>query len=201
MGSSVIELVWDKPKLRYVARTLQGGLAGMEIWTKLEILEQYKTGVDVSFHVPEMPEESAAKVGKLLVETYTTLWREDEEMMIWRENALANSDNSSSDIRVDLGSPEALRRKLPFLVNQNGVSIWIDQCDGELVAFSAQCPHMLGPLAGAEMCGGRVHCPWHGYKFNVQTGESIDQHGLNLVLFDVVTDPNSGNMYVETRSA
>jgi uncharacterized ferritin-like protein (DUF455 family) len=61
-------------------------------------------------------------------------------------------------------------------------------------AMEAECPHAGGPLATAPMdiedSSYIVTCPWHGYDFNVETGES--NFGIKACTFavDVRTVPN-----------
>jgi nitrite reductase/ring-hydroxylating ferredoxin subunit len=47
----------------------------------------------------------------------------------------------------------------------------VNESAGKLVAYPALCPHQLGPLGEAELEAGVVTCPWHGYAFDVRTGE------------------------------
>jgi nitrite reductase (NADH) small subunit len=47
--------------------------------------------------------------------------------------------------------------------------------DGQLFALDGVCPHQGGPLADGELTGCIVTCPWHGWQFDVRTG----QHQLN----------------------
>jgi len=39
---------------------------------------------------------------------------------------------------------------------------------------------MLGPLDRAEVTGGELECPWHGYRYDVRTGRSCDGRNLRL---------------------
>jgi nitrite reductase/ring-hydroxylating ferredoxin subunit len=50
--------------------------------------------------------------------------------------------------------------------------------DGAYHALDGICPHAGGPLAKGAMCGNVVTCPWHGWQFDVSTG----QHCLNAQL-------------------
>ena len=45
----------------------------------------------------------------------------------------------------------------------------------EFFALDAICPHAGGPLAKGAVSGCVVTCPWHGWQFDVSTG----QHCLN----------------------
>lgn len=56
---------------------------------------------------------------------------------------------------------------------------------GELYALDGICPHQGGPLGKGTLDGCVVTCPWHGWQFDVRTG----QHQINATLihprFDV----------------
>jgi nitrite reductase/ring-hydroxylating ferredoxin subunit len=46
---------------------------------------------------------------------------------------------------------------------------------GEQVhALQAFCPHLDGPLFEGSLCDGEITCPWHGWRFDVATGERVD---------------------------
>ena len=46
---------------------------------------------------------------------------------------------------------------------------------GERVsAIAESCAHQGGPLSEGKLDGDAVTCPWHGSRFNVETGELID---------------------------
>ncbi len=47
--------------------------------------------------------------------------------------------------------------------------------DGRLYALDGVCPHAGGPLGEGQLDGHVVTCPWHGWQFDVTTG----QHCLN----------------------
>jgi nitrite reductase (NADH) small subunit len=46
---------------------------------------------------------------------------------------------------------------------------------GKFYAIDGICPHAGGPLAEGLLGGTVVTCPWHGWQFDVSTG----QHCLN----------------------
>ena len=43
---------------------------------------------------------------------------------------------------------------------------------GQISAIDGICPHQGGPLADGEVSGTLVTCPWHGWQFDVRTGQS-----------------------------
>jgi nitrite reductase (NADH) small subunit len=44
---------------------------------------------------------------------------------------------------------------------------------GRLSALQNTCPHRGGPLAEGIVGAGTVICPFHAWKFNVETGECL----------------------------
>jgi nitrite reductase/ring-hydroxylating ferredoxin subunit len=43
---------------------------------------------------------------------------------------------------------------------------------GELFAFEAVCPHQAYPLDEAYAYDGCLECPFHGYRYRLETGEN-----------------------------
>ena len=187
-----IELIVDRKAGHYVARTVAGFGAPGEIWTFLESVALGTTTIRVEFWVTPIPEEGLAKVGAAYVALYTGLWDQDEEMMQTRERAFArrgeragaqSRDEPSSSASwegVDLGPLEALRRRLPLVVEFAGHRYRVIDLEGELVAHSVECPHWLGPLEDCAVESGTVICPWHGYRFDVMTGRNSEGRPLRL---------------------
>lgn len=50
--------------------------------------------------------------------------------------------------------------------------------DDEFYALDGICPHQGGPLGKGKLQGCIVTCPWHGWQFDVRTG----QHQVNASL-------------------
>ncbi len=44
--------------------------------------------------------------------------------------------------------------------------------------LSANCPHQGGPLSRGEIEGSYVSCPWHGCKFDIETGKGLSKLSL-----------------------
>ena len=49
--------------------------------------------------------------------------------------------------------------------------IAIFNVDGTLHALDGICPHAGGPLAMGNLAGTVITCPWHGWQFDVTTGQ------------------------------
>ena len=51
--------------------------------------------------------------------------------------------------------------------------ILLTRYQGEIVAFSAVCPHASADLREGRYVNGRISCNLHGWKFDVRTGRTI----------------------------
>jgi len=158
---------------RYVARSYQSSAQVSEIWTELTDHDQ-TTGVKVTFHIADVTDEAKEAVGAAMLRLYTRLWDEDEAMM--RERHLRLHEERDLTAEVDLGQLDALRQavtlgeRIVFQLQRREYQLALEK--DELVSHSTICPHLLGPLqAGAEP--GELFCPWHGYRFNRETGACV----------------------------
>lgn len=66
-------------------------------------------------------------------------------------------------------------------VDGNQIAIW--NLSGNYYAFQNVCPHRGGPVGEGELEGNVITCPWHGWQFDVRTGQhqlspSIRQQSL-----------------------
>jgi nitrite reductase/ring-hydroxylating ferredoxin subunit len=43
---------------------------------------------------------------------------------------------------------------------------------GELYALDGICMHQGGPLARGKLCEGKVQCPWHGWTYDLKSGNN-----------------------------
>ncbi len=51
------------------------------------------------------------------------------------------------------------------------------------LAVSALCPHEDGPLADGWIEGDAVVCPWHGFDFDLATGQCRVAEDLSIGVF------------------
>jgi len=71
----------------------------------------------------------------------------------------------------------ALRRRLP-----DGTQIAVARLGGlggRVVAFENRCPHVDGPIGLGKIAGAVVTCPWHFFRFDLETGAAV---GLDSVM-------------------
>ena len=60
--------------------------------------------------------------------------------------------------------------------------------DGRFCALDNACPHQFGPLGEGCLVGDLVVCPWHGWKFSVETGRSPLNPAAKVKTYPVTID-------------
>jgi nitrite reductase (NADH) small subunit len=61
---------------------------------------------------------------------------------------------------------------------------------GQFYALDGICPHAGGPLGEGSLSGPIVTCPWHGWQFDVRTGQSCLNAKIRHPSFPVTIDGN-----------
>jgi nitrite reductase (NADH) small subunit len=67
--------------------------------------------------------------------------------------------------------------------------------EGTLYALDGICPHQGGPLGKGKLTGCIVTCPWHGWQFDVTTGQHQTSQSLRHGRFPVKVE--SGAVWVD----
>jgi nitrite reductase (NADH) small subunit len=96
------------------------------------------------------------------------------------------------------------------MIDIDGLEIGVFNVDGEYHALANYCVHQGGPGCGGRITGkvteaedgtltydqrGEVVCcPWHGWEYDITTGEHLADPSLGLPTFEVVE--RHGNLYV-----
>jgi nitrite reductase (NADH) small subunit len=65
-----------------------------------------------------------------------------------------------------------------------------------LFAIDHTCPHMGGPLAFGFVNKGKVHCPLHGWDFDLRTGLSSN-HAAAVAVYEVRVEGNEVQIGIE----
>lgn len=58
-------------------------------------------------------------------------------------------------------------------------------------ALDGMCPHQGGPLGQGSLEGNIITCPWHGWQFNVCTGQHQTSASLTHPAFAVKVEADS----------
>lgn len=73
-------------------------------------------------------------------------------------------------------------------VEAGGRSIALFNTGGRFYAIDNACLHRGGPLGEGDLMGTTVVCPWHGWEYDVVTGESVDDPKVKVSCFAVRVD-------------
>ena len=168
-----VELTVADPK-RYVVRSYLSGQQVSETWTTLTAGSE-RTDVHVEFYFPNIEATSVASLGNAILSLYTRLWDEDEAMMRQRHHRLQEQHDDVAE--VILGSEMSLLQSLKagttVLFQLKKQEYQLRERNGRLIAHTAICPHLLGPLTNADLSTGKLRCPWHGYEFDIESGQCV----------------------------
>ena len=61
----------------------------------------------------------------------------------------------------------------PKVVELDGLRIVLARVGDAVYACGAVCTHRGGPLGEGKLNGARLACPWHGWMFDVRTGQCV----------------------------
>ncbi|HJR77819.1 MAG TPA: Rieske (2Fe-2S) protein [Nitrospiraceae bacterium] len=70
-------------------------------------------------------------------------------------------------------------------VDVQGVFVALCNVKGTVYALDNTCPHAGGPIGEGTMVDDVVTCPWHGWQFNVRTGERPENPDFKLIRCEV----------------
>ncbi len=96
------------------------------------------------------------------------------------------------------------RRKI---VQLRGKSVGVFNVNGRFVAVLNVCPHELAPVCMGRVGGstvpsppGEYHwglegrvlaCPWHGWEFDLLTGQGLADHKVHLRTYEVTVEDDT----------
>ena len=71
------------------------------------------------------------------------------------------------------------------VVDAGGAAIAIFNCGGSYYATENSCKHRGGPLGEGAIAGTTVTCPWHGWQFDVSSGQCQMDPAIKVRTFPV----------------
>jgi len=80
-----------------------------------------------------------------------------------------------------------------YVVGQRIIALF--NVGGGFYALDGICPHQGGPLGKGSLAGCIVTCPWHGFQFDVTTGQHQTSRSLVQPTFPVKVE--NGAVWVE----
>jgi nitrite reductase/ring-hydroxylating ferredoxin subunit len=83
--------------------------------------------------------------------------------------------------RVEDVPPGSVR---PFRVGEEEIAV--AHCEDGIFATQGHCLHLQGPLGHGRVAEGCVlTCPWHGWQYDVRTGENEFDRAIKLQTYEV----------------
>jgi len=89
---------------------------------------------------------------------------------------------------VSVASPEEIPPGGALHVHAGAFNLALFNVGGRLLAVDNKGPHRAGPLAHGAVTGTVVTCPLHAWKFNLESGDSVDHPGARVRTYRVRVD-------------
>jgi nitrite reductase/ring-hydroxylating ferredoxin subunit len=82
------------------------------------------------------------------------------------------------------------------LVTIDGREFAVVADDGKYYAVENYCPHKGGPLGLGRVKNGTITCPWHRFRFELESGKSATNPAMRATIRPVAVD--GGDLLIET---
>ena len=76
--------------------------------------------------------------------------------------------------------PDELELSRPRFVRAPWGSFALYGSAEDFVCAEAFCPHMEGPLFEGTCTDGTITCPWHRWRYRLDTGERVDERSTPM---------------------
>lgn len=96
---------------------------------------------------------------------------------------------------VKIGRSEDIPEGVPRQFDVAGRKVAVYRLGGALHAMDGVCPHRGGPVGEGTVENGIAACPWHGWRFEVKTGQCVNAPGTRQAVFPVREE--GGDVVVE----
>lgn len=170
-------------ELRHVDEDLE--TAAVEAWDKLmmvilEMLSRAYGNERETEKFDALVSEDVTFVKRLATEAFVLEHDKDKPLPV----------KSMTVARVE-DIPEGERK----IVQSDGVSIGIFHHNGNWYAMRNSCLHRGGPVCTGALDGDTLTCPWHGFQYNVTTGQLLVDPNAKLDTYTV--DIENGEIKLE----
>lgn len=99
-------------------------------------------------------------------------------------------------MEVEIGTKENFPEGQGTLVEKEEKKIAVFNQKGKLFAIDHVCLHNQGPIAdGLVDENNIVTCPWHGWQYNIETGENQSDKNMKLTTYKVTE--KDGKVFLE----
>lgn len=66
-----------------------------------------------------------------------------------------------------------------------GKTLCVARINGTITAIDNVCLHEGGPLAEGVIENGKIVCPWHGWEYDLQTGQTGDNPSDKVEVYPI----------------
>ena len=87
--------------------------------------------------------------------------------------------------KISMGKLEDLTAGKVFEKKIMAKRVAVFNHEGNLYGLESDCKHMRASLATGKIADGVVKCPWHGWRYELKTGQCINVPGADLKQYDV----------------
>ena len=70
------------------------------------------------------------------------------------------------------------------VIEAGGKTIALCHAEGKFYALDNTCLHRGGPVGEGFIDGELITCPWHGWQYDVKTGQSTMNPGAKLACYE-----------------
>jgi NAD(P)H-dependent nitrite reductase small subunit len=96
---------------------------------------------------------------------------------------------------IKAGTVSDLEEGIGKLVETESKRIALFKVDGKFYAVEEVCPHRGGPLSEGDIEECEVVCPWHGWRFNLETGISPVNPNVKIETYAVKVE--GSDLFIE----
>lgn len=75
---------------------------------------------------------------------------------------------------VDIGPASNFEQGVKQCITVEDHALVVMKVEGAFYTIANVCPHAGMPLGDGDLAGKVITCPYHGYTYNVATGQNID---------------------------
>ncbi|MGY4113521.1 NifU family protein [Aeribacillus pallidus] len=100
-------------------------------------------------------------------------------------HAMNDTGNLEQNGWVQGPSASELEEGSPVRFSHEELDVLLVRLEGKVMVFRNQCPHMGMSLDGGLVDNSIITCPWHGFRFDLSTGECMTAPHVQLEPFPV----------------
>lgn len=71
---------------------------------------------------------------------------------------------------------------------EDGKELALFNVNDRFFAIENFCPHKGAPLVDGNLCGHTIECDWHGWRFDVRTGQCLTNTSSDIEVYEVLIE-------------